>query len=43
MVNIYKHDDLLNESMSLLRGLLGRGVSLGKLKKKLGAGGPDAV
>ena len=43
MVNIDKHDDLLNESMALLRGLLGRGVSLGKLKKKPGAGGPDAV
>jgi hypothetical protein len=42
MVNIDRHEDLLNESMALLRGLLGRGVSLGRLKRKPGAGGPDA-
>ncbi len=43
MVNIDRHEDLLNESMALLRGLLGRGVSLGRLKRKPGAGGPDAA
>ena len=43
MVNIDKREDLVNESMALLRGLLGRGAALGKLKKRLSPGGPDAA
>ncbi len=43
MVNIDKREDLVNESMALLRGLLGRGVPLSKLKKRLSPGGPDAA
>jgi hypothetical protein len=43
MVNIDKREDLVNDSMALLRGLLGRGASLSKLKKRLSPGGPDAA
>ncbi|MCX6100019.1 MAG: type IV toxin-antitoxin system AbiEi family antitoxin [Candidatus Bipolaricaulota bacterium] len=43
MVNIDKREDLVNESMALLRSLLGRGAALGKLKKRLNPGGPDAA
>ncbi len=43
MVNTDRHEDLVNESMALLRGLLGRGASLSKLRRQLAPGGPDAA
>jgi hypothetical protein len=42
MVNIDRHEDLLNGNMQLLRSLLGRSAALSKLKRKPSAGGPDA-
>ncbi len=42
MVNIDKREDLLNGTMQLLRGLLGRSAALNKLKRKTGGSGPDA-
>jgi hypothetical protein len=43
MVNIDRHEDLVNASMQLLRGALGRSASLRKVGRKLGANGPDAA
>jgi hypothetical protein len=43
MVNNDRHEDLLNANIQLLRTLLGRSASLGKLKRKAGGGGPDAT
>lgn len=42
MVNSDKREDLVNGTVQLLRGLLGRSASLTKLKRRAGAGGPDA-
>lgn len=43
MVNNDRHEDLVNGSLSLLRGLLGRGIALARLKHRQGVGGPDAM
>ena len=43
MVNYDRHEDLVNASLGLLRGLLGRGNALSKLKRHYGPGDPDAA
>ena len=42
MVNIDRHESLLNESMQFLRALLGKSAPLTRAKRKPPAGGPDA-